>query len=124
MEMKMVSRLWTLGAFVLCACHTVDGPLAGQCDSFRAALAAEKPATKAARVAKEGTPLYLLAVQGYVLQFPGVSDTYRRPPGLGYKILEGTSDAIEDKTCLLYQREARDYATVFNRKIIEILGVS
>jgi hypothetical protein len=76
--------------------------------------------SKAERLFGEKSPQFL-AVQGYVIQYPGVTDP-SLVSRLGYKVIDGTSDAVEDESCRIFQKEAREYATVFNRKLIELIG--
>jgi hypothetical protein len=80
--------------------------------------ALDDPIQKAEAVVRSGAP-YLLGIQGYALAFPGVDD-----PGvvqrIGYRIMEGTTDAIKDESCRRYRTLAIQYAGRFNRRIVEL----
>ena len=46
------------------------------------------------------------------------------PHKMGYKILEGTSDAIADGSCERYQKRATEYARRLNIHLLTLLSIS
>jgi hypothetical protein len=62
----------------------------------------------------------LLAVRGYALNVPGVSEDVRSiETSYGIKIIEGTSDAIEGPEHKRLNDNARAYAKIYNRTIVD-----
>jgi hypothetical protein len=116
--MKLVNfALFTI-AMLTCGCLSTKAS-AGKCTAYLHSLAGEDAISKAERIASSGNP-YLLGIQGFSLSFPGVDDP-QAPQRVGYKIMEGTTDAIEDDSCWTYQRQARRFAERFNRRVLDLL---
>lgn len=63
---------------------------------------------------------YLLGIQGYSVTFPGVTDPLL-PQRIGYRVLDGTSDAIIDESCASYQLRAKEYAERYNRHLLQLM---
>jgi uncharacterized protein YceK len=115
--MKM-KYLVLLVAQMLSACASVS-TLQGACTSYleKIVLAnAEADAEKAFRSGQKR----VLGIQGYTIIFPGVKNP-QLPQRIGYKIMEGTSDAISDKSCDKYQSTAIDYVARYNIRILQLL---
>jgi hypothetical protein len=91
----------------------------GQCGTFAENLAARDPIGEAEQVARSGAP-YMLAVQSYSVSFPGLDDP-QVALRVGYRTLEGTSDAIRDESCRAFQAQARRFAERYNRRLMSIL---
>jgi hypothetical protein len=106
-----------ISALLLLSCTSGATSAPGKCAAETRAL--QKSPEKEAQAAVHSGAPYLLAVQGYTIELPGVennADALR----IGYRILPGTTDAIEDESCSIYQERAREYAARFNRKVIEL----
>jgi hypothetical protein len=91
----------------------------GKCQPYLNALSAKDPAAEAEQVVRSKNP-HLLAIQGFSFSFPGVDDQ-ETPVRMGYRVMEGTTDAIWDESCRIYQRRATRYAEIFNRRVMELM---
>ena len=86
----------------------------GDCGPDLAAISGDP--VDAADAALDRGDTRLLAVQGYAIHTPGVSEGARSRE---YVILPNTSDAPTDRSCFRYNRRAADYAERYNRRILE-----
>ena len=119
--------MWLIGnaaklagaAFFTCSCTTLSAGTEGQCRLLLEALTRQSPEAKAKASVALGTP-YLLGVRGFTVSFPGADEGTAAK--IGYRIIEGTSDAFEDDSCRLYQGRAKKYAGRFNRQVLRLIA--
>jgi hypothetical protein len=117
----MKLTLIILGLVLAMASGCRSAPLLpGKCQAHLEALSAREPLREAEQAAHSASP-YLLGIQGYSISFPGVQDP-QVALKIGYRVLEGTSDAIPDQSCKDYQLRALRFAEVFNRSVMTLLG--
>jgi hypothetical protein len=105
----------------LSSCSTVPQGPAGHCRPFLEALEAQAAEATAKASVAAGKP-YILGVNGFTLTFPGAD--YELARRIGYRVIQGTSDAFEDQSCRHYQRAAEKYAKRFNQIVLGLLHAS
>jgi hypothetical protein len=77
-------------------------------------------ATEDARRAKSTGDTRLLGVYGYNHELPGVSgNAMAMAKAHGVRMIEGTSDVIPSKHCRVLNTDARDYASRYNKAILQ-----
>lgn len=104
------------------SCMSVAVPSPQPCDSLLSSLARQDPVAQAEAAMASGAP-YFLGVHGFTIRFPGVEDA-ALVESTGYRVVEGTSDALEGPSCRLYQARATEYAARFNRRMLELISRS
>jgi hypothetical protein len=113
-----IGKVFVVTAFT-CSCATLSAGTEGKCRPFLEALARQSPEAKAEASVASGAP-YLLGVRGFTVAFPGADE--EAAAKIGYRIIEGTSDAFEDDSCQLYQLRAEKYASRFNRRLLRLIA--
>jgi len=118
----MNARAKTLCVCVLLALAGCDNQVKapgskGKCSEYASRLPTD-PEAAATRRYVSGLKQFL-AVQGYAVEVPGITDKVLIEK-LGYRVLRGTSDAFEDESCSEYQKKATAYASRYNFKIREL----
>ena len=96
----------------------MKGDIAAGCPGLPV-LSVASASNDAARASKVGNKK-LLAVRGYSLEIPGVSDVSEAKKKYGVSIIPGTSDAITNKTCGKLNQMASAYAANYNKAILAL----
>ena len=96
----------------------IEAPMGNDNDELRGILHAS-PTTDANEAVRRND-LRFLAIKGYAVTVPGVEDYDERfSLRYGYRIIEGTTDAIRSDQDRRIQEAAVAYATAYNRVIRE-----
>lgn len=117
------SSSWVAVAGLLllsCSPTAPPAPLSEGCQRQLSELAAEDPVRKADLVFNSGTP-YFLGVRGYSDTFPGVNDL-AMVERIGFRIMEGTTDALRGQGCREFQLHAMEFAERFNLRIVALIS--